>query len=268
MRISFFKETFRLRWPTLFRAGRFLKHFPARMRRMLTPYRLRRYEKNAGFHGDRIWQEYVHLLLSIFPVTSCVETGTYRGDTAEFLAKTSPCPVYTIELTREYYRESSRRLRDVSNVKVLRGSSPDVLRRLIDEKVIGDLPFFFLDAHWYDYWPILDELNLIARLPKAIIIIDDFQVPDVTWFHYDRYVEGTHAVENSIEYIRPYLEKTKSRVFFPHYRPTEAGFPEIAELRGYAIIFQNFDDKEWKNITKMKISNFYREFEPEGKRYH
>jgi hypothetical protein len=45
-----------------------------------------------------------------------------------------------------------------------------------------------LDAHWQDYWPLLNELKEIAKTHNntCCIVIDDFQVPNRP-FKYDSY---------------------------------------------------------------------------------
>ena len=107
------KHFLRIRAPFIFKFARAAKHLPSRMKRVFTPYRLRTYAE--PFHGDKQWQELVALFAK-FPITSCVETGTYHADTTLYLAKVFPnIPVYTVELAGEYYRESVWRLRDSSH---------------------------------------------------------------------------------------------------------------------------------------------------------
>lgn len=54
----------------------------------------------------------------------------------------------------------------------------------------GERLFFFLDAHWNDHCPLLDELDAIAAAKvKPCIIIHDFQVPG-TDFGFDKMPDG------------------------------------------------------------------------------
>lgn len=70
-------------------------------------------------------------------------------------------------------------------IYMIKGSSEVVL----DDVLNGGLGFdvnknilFYLDAHWEDYWPLLDELKTIKKynLSDSKIIIHDFYVPGFT----------------------------------------------------------------------------------------
>ena len=54
------------------------------------------------------------------------------------------------------------------------GSSPDVLQSL--RPLLPDETLYFLDAHWQDYWPVLDEIRSI-RPGTGVIILHDIVVP-------------------------------------------------------------------------------------------
>ncbi len=258
------KHFLRIRAPFIFKFARAAKHLPSRMKRVFTPYRLRTYAE--PFHGDKQWQELVALFAK-FPITSCVETGTYHADTTLYLAKVFPnIPVYTVELAGEYYRESVWRLRDSKNVTLIRDSSPRALERLAREHRFGGLPLVFLDAHWYDYWPILDELRELASLPKAIIMIDDFEVPGKEWFQYDVYYEGEKKLRNNLDFIRPALGNGY-RVLFPSYSPKEAGI-DGPVLRGYVVLFKGFSDEDWNGVKQIIPRERFREFDMSAERYN
>src|SRR5690606_34701363 len=52
----------------------------------------------------------------------------------------------------------------------------------------GDKILFFLDAHWQQYNPLLDELKVIAEAGlKPVIVIHDFKVPFRDDLGYDSY---------------------------------------------------------------------------------
>ena len=114
------------------------------------------------------------------PFTS-VETGTFQGDTSELLAKSfGSCT--TIERSETLAAAAKARFASDTRVKVLQGSSRDVLEAALPPE--GVATFFWLDAHgFYDYVglddqenPLLDELDLIIRVRgKAanVIAVDD-----------------------------------------------------------------------------------------------
>lgn len=269
MKLNEAKNYLRRRYPPVFKGLRFVKRtLDAFSIENFTPYRWRRYDDNAGFHGDNVWCESVRRLKEHFSITSFVETGTYKGDTASFLATVfDGVPIYTIELNRGYWRESRRRLKQYQHVHVLGGSSPKVLAQLIEGHRLGDFPALFLDAHSYDYWPLGDELSPIAQLEKAIIMIDDLKVPDEPQFAYDIYCGLGHIPErvNDLGAITRRLRGHQYRMVFPRYRAVDA-YPSKpqAELRGYVVIFQDVPENEWRAFASERFLERYKvvPFEP------
>ncbi len=168
------------RYPKVYDLLRFLYNvfnfFVAKIKNYI-PYQLRRYAKGAAFGGDPFLKEMVISLSKTKMISSCVETGSFRGDTTLFLAKVFPDIFkYSIEINDEYFRESAWRVRNYKKSILIKGSSPTEIKKLIKDNTLGDLPLFFLDAHWNDYCPTKDELLLISEINKAIIIIHDFEV--------------------------------------------------------------------------------------------
>jgi len=91
---------------------------------------------------------------------------------------------------------------------------------------------YWLDAHGYGFkWPLREEIaTLTGNCAKAFVLIDDFLVPGLDCFGYDRY-------ENQIcsfEYIADSMDrKHQYRVYFPHYTErTSKHHP----LRGWVLI--------------------------------
>jgi hypothetical protein len=68
----------------------------------------------------------------------------------------------------------------------------------------GDGHFFFLDAHWNDHCPLLEELDAIAAAGiKPCIVIHDFQVPG-TDFGFDRFPDSGYPF--NLDAIAPRLD--------------------------------------------------------------
>jgi len=206
-----------------------------------------------AFHGDEQWKTLVKKITDTVSPTSVVETGTYKGDTTEYLAKISPNPIFTCEVIGMYRRESKRRLELYKQVNLLRGSSAALIQKLVAEKQLGDTPLFFLDAHWYGYWPLADEMKHISALSKAIIMIDDFKVPGRPQFGYDVQNNNGVIIEEDINYLKPMLSRN-CRVLFPKY-----DFPELKDMRGYIIIFQNMDSEFTKICEDPFVASNYEE---------
>ena len=140
-----------------------------------------------GFHNDPIFRRLIIEMIERLPITSFMETGTGLGDSTLFVGRANPeLAVFTCEFSRQRYWHSKIRLRRWRNVEVSHGSSPEFLRDLLRKPQIAEFPLVFLDAHWYDYWPLEDELEILtAKVNKMIIVIDDFQVPGQPQFGFD-----------------------------------------------------------------------------------
>jgi len=109
-----------------------------------------------------------------------IETGTYYGETAETLQKEFK-KLFTVELDRKLYEESSAKLKKYSNVTTLHGDSGTVLREIM--KQINEPTIFWLDAHYSGgptakgktETPIIEELRIISEhsTKKHVVLIDD-----------------------------------------------------------------------------------------------
>lgn len=127
-----------------------------------------------GALEDKFAYEEFKKLISEFNITKIYETGTYLGWSTLKLS-TFNLPVYTIEVNDYYIVESYHILKDKKNVHLSLGESPKVLDLLCTKNDKNCL--FFLDAHWNDSLPILDELEVIKRTKNPVIVIHDFFVP-------------------------------------------------------------------------------------------
>lgn len=123
-----------------------------------------------------------------FNLTTFCETGTYHGETAAIVSDYFD-RVVTVENNMEFFKIAQNRLKDINNCELYFGNSPEIIQDRFegnDNKV-----FFFLDAHWYDYLPLLDELSVIKeKCISPVIAIHDFYVPDENGnalFGYDSY---------------------------------------------------------------------------------
>lgn len=207
-------------------------------------------------HGDPYLQKAFKLAGDSISASTVVETGTFLGNSTSLMAEQFPnTKIYSSEIFDKHYKISSNRLSKYPNVKVIKKSSVDFLKELIEKGLLGKSPLFFLDAHWWNYWPLGDEMKLITNKSKsAVIIIDDFKVPGNPQFKYDVYKD----IECSVDYIKPYMNKKNSyKLVFPKYNHkdfNEAGW--YPQLGGYCIIFQNLD-KEFKNFMSNEIIKKY-----------
>jgi len=151
--------------------------------------------------GDTfLWKE-IESLVKKNNVQLIIETGTYLGNTAKKFSTLTN--VLTCEINKDYYLKAVENIGEIKNIKSFLGNSVDILRE--NKRLLEGLNLlFFLDAHWYDYCPLMDELNLISELGlKPIIVIHDFKVPGKD-FGYDSYngkAFDYELIEKSVELI-------------------------------------------------------------------
>jgi hypothetical protein len=91
---------------------------------------------------------------------------------------------------------------------------------------------FYLDAHWESYLPLREEAELvIGHFPQAVLLIDDFAVPDDLGYKFDDYGPGKRI---DLEYLLSANLPT-IRVYFP----STPSHKENGARRGCAIVTAN-----------------------------
>jgi len=209
-----------------------------------------------AFHGDPQYQAMMGALLACPGVSAFVETGTFLGRSTAFAAGANPeVPVFTAEISAEYFDLARRRLQAFPNVSQYHMHSADFMRLLVaEEKAVGDFPVFFLDAHWYDDWPLVRELELIRNhCPRAIVVIDDFQVPGQPQFPYDNYgrekVCGLDAVAGHLP------DSAHHHNLFPRY--SRDAVPDYITWAGYAVFFIGAEDAYERVAGLQRLQPFF-----------
>ena len=167
---------------------------------------------------------FFYTLKNDFGIGTVVETGIYQGFTTSFFANWFD-EVHTIDVGEEYYQNATHTFGNFPHVHCHYGSSekilPDILPAMQGKPVI-----FYLDAHWGEYWPLLDELDAISKTHRdnCIVVIDDVQVPgrpDILYDHYDTRIcnydyfkEGLSKVFSDYTYHYLIPKKSESRAKF------------------------------------------------------
>jgi len=143
------------------------------------------------------------MLRKTYQIDEAVETGTFCGGTTVVFSSLFK-NVHTIEIEPNNFAASKAALEPYKNVQCHDGNSSDVLKEILPS-LKGKRVLFYLDAHWQNYWPLLDELEEISRTHhnQCIIVIDDFKVPGRPEIPYDAYAQH----ECSYEYISQKLIK-------------------------------------------------------------
>jgi len=208
------------------------------------------------FNGDTQMTEVVEFLIQC-GISSFVETGTYLGHTCKYIASRYPqLPMATIESNPDYFYASQKMLRQYENVQTIKGNSAVEINRLVENGPSG-LTLFFLDAHWYNYLPLPDEIKSISlQSSDAILVIHDFQVPGHNEYGFD--VCNGKAI--GMEMLTSSVDSNKSyTILLPNYTYQDAYgvIPTSSQqLRGYAIVFQGA--KEILNkFQQSKLSKYY-----------
>lgn len=127
---------------------------------------------------------YLKQLQLEFDASVFVETGTYLGDTAFSLSSVFN-KVISIELSEELYAKACERFRNVANITLLKGDSPEQLRRAL--QLSGtERTIVWLDAHYsgegtakaQSNTPVVNEIDVLSRHGNGleIILIDDIRL--------------------------------------------------------------------------------------------
>lgn len=131
-------------------------------------------------------QERFRDIVRVHRVKIIVETGLDKGLSTVTLSKMADLVIgidnnlNAIATAHENLAKAGR-----DNFLLVGGSSPDVLRNL--ERLLGGYSvLYFLDAHWQQYWPLLDEISSI-RANTGVIVLHDMEVPGHPELGYDAY---------------------------------------------------------------------------------
>lgn len=185
----------------------------------------------TAFNGAPEMGAFFAFLKTEYQINTAIETGTYKGLTTQFFALCFK-EVHTIESVDWIYAEAKENLKEHPHVYCHLGSSEAVLKEILPS-LIGKPVVFYLDAHWYNYWPIFDEIEAISKTHKdnCVIVIDDFKVPGRSDLAYDSYRINGNYYDCSYEAIEDCLEKvfTEYNVHFliPEHPGARAKFVAI-----------------------------------------
>jgi hypothetical protein len=140
-------------------------------------------------NGQQFRKKIVSEVFDRFEFEAIVETGTYRGTTTEYLRENYRRPIYTVEHNRRLFGYVKRRFASEKDVHVFNDDSRPFLNALASSHLNSARSvFIYLDAHWDDDLPLREEIEISFKAwPKAVILIDDFQVPGDDGYGFDAY---------------------------------------------------------------------------------
>ena len=187
------------------------------------------YPFGTAMNGMTSRPEAIRQIIFSLDIAKIVETGTYRGTTTEWFAQFG-IPVETIEISYRFYAFSRQRLRNYKNVKLIRDSSISYLRDRVQDGSVSDASrLFYLDAHWLDYLPLKEELELIfANYSQSIVVVDDFKVEDDHGYGFDNYGEGKALTLD-------YVARCKVPPLFSFF-PATVSAEETGIKRGWVVL--------------------------------
>ena len=173
---------------------------------------VRSYLSDYEFNGQKCRSLVVKEIINNFKPTELIETGTYLGNTLEFLSKFG-IKTHSIEINPEFYFISKSRFVDNNNVILYCDDSLKVLPKIISKE---NPTFIYLDSHWYENLPLEEELEIINSINDVIVLIDDFKIPGNADWKFDKY----NQIELSLEDINI---PTNYSIYFREYKPNEDG---------------------------------------------
>src|SRR3974390_2698778 len=86
--------------------------------------------ESVGLNGQQHRKQIFRDLVNMCAFDAIVETGTFKGDSAAYMAQTANLPVYTSEVNARFSFLARVRLRSVPNVKFFVGDSRKFLQHL------------------------------------------------------------------------------------------------------------------------------------------
>ena len=202
-----------------------------------------------GFHGDKYLLRLVHVV-----IRSClyfIETGTNVGSTLAYVGRTYPAvKCLSCEPDTGAFNHAVKNTSELPNVSIYNEPSQDFILRLKRQydHLFEKNTLFWLDSHGDGFnWPLKEEISFITTNFKSpYILIDDFKVPGLDIFGYDKYEDQ----ECSFDYIKNALNPKLS--YYLYYPTYTARTSKHHPLRGWGLI-------EYGHSRKLMVPNSRRD---------
>ncbi|HEY1684266.1 MAG TPA: hypothetical protein VGG19_05860 [Tepidisphaeraceae bacterium] len=200
-------------------------------------------DDEAGFHGDLHILKLVDYLMGY--AEAFIETGTYMAQTATYVARNYPeIPLFTCEPDPKRYADVRAKLVGYPQARAYNQFSPEFLQQshTAHPELCQQTNLYWLDAHGFgfDNWPLRQEVEFITRnVSNALILIDDFRVPERPEFAFDAYKGQACA----LEYIADSMHTGRTYyVIYPTYREKTS---KVHGLRGVGLILYDVPGFYW-----------------------
>lgn len=175
-------------------------------------------ERNAkGYEGDTFIHGEIEKLVKKYDINLIIETGTYHGATSKRLSEFAH--VISFEVNKENFKISKENTKTFGNKITLFNENSVAGLKNGFGLFQKEKRLYFLDAHWWDHCPLLEELELIAKDEnKPVIVIHDFKVPGKD-FGFDSY----KGQDFTFEWIKPSIEAIYGKNYDYHFNDKADG---------------------------------------------
>ena len=167
-------------------------------------------------------------------------------------SRSGRCQIHSVDIDRYSFETAQEHFKSNPNIYLYHSSSEQFLRillsREIDDQKLNNNYLFCLDAHWGKYWPLRDELKIIQKLKKYLIVIDDFMVPGKSNPSFPHGPFGFDIYKGQIlnwAYICDLFTAVKVRIFYPK-RPNRDG-------RGWVLLTHGYTDSELRFLESLEL---------------
>ena len=174
----------------------------------------------VGFNGQLRRKELFADILTAVAIEAIVETGTWLGNTAAYMAETSGRTVYSCEVNPRYHAVARKRLANVSGVHLELSDSREFLAQM-SGKLRGQSVFFYLDAHWYREVLVEELQTILSSWNRFVVMIDDCVVSGDVGYEYDTHGAGRPL---GLHVFGDLVARHGARAFYPAaHSSTETG---------------------------------------------
>jgi hypothetical protein len=158
--------------------------------------------QDLSFNGDVFANKEFLVLKKKYKVKNVIETGSCFYSTTEWLSENFD-KVFTCEINNEFAKYGYHKVAEKENVIALIDDSVSFINKL--EIAENERCLYFLDAHWGEVCPLLDELDAICKKTTTkppVIVIHDFYTGNEE-LGYDSY----NGQPFTYDWIQPHIKK-------------------------------------------------------------
>ena len=199
-------------------------------------------------NGQQRRCDIVRDLARVISFDRAIETGTYRGTSTEFFSAVLGTPIETVETNPRFLAYSARRLAIFPDVHVVPGDSRTFLQGLAKSPgATNESVFIYLDAHWEGDLPLAQEVKIIAgSWTQAVVMIDDFQVPDDDGYGFDDYGSGKKLAESYL----PADDLVGWQFFYPKAHSSD----ETGARRGCCVLASPALSAQVRGVASLRLA--------------